>query len=267
LVLATLGLALLPLSSFAQSTGAQILSVGFFQTQPQTASTPTYGSYLGLQLLDVDADRAKVLKLDEDRGVEVKGVADGGPADIAGIQPGDVLLTYNGENILGARHVVRLLAETPIGRKIKIQFWREGKMHTSIVTTGAFPRPDALGSSSGLNFPDGRFLSSTASVIPRPLLVWRDVLFGMEFEELDPQLSEYFGVSGGVLVRALEKGYPADKAGLRAGDVVVSVSHRTVLTAHDFTSCLRKPGSSAALVIMRNRKKLDLTLSLPGNDQ
>jgi serine protease Do len=260
-----MGLALLPLSCFAQSTSVRVLSVGFFQTQSQAAQTPTYGSYLGLQLLDVDADRAKVLKLDEDRGVEVKGVAEGGPADMAGIQPGDVLLTYNSENILGARHLVRLLAETPIGRKIKIQFWREGKMHSAIVTTGAFPRLEAPASSS--NFSDGRFFSPTTTVIPRPLLVWRDVLVGMEFEELDPQLSEYFGVAGGVLVRALEKGYPAEKAGLKAGDVVVSVSHRTVLTAHDFSSCLRKPGTSAALVVMRNHKKLDLTLSLPGTDQ
>ena len=60
------------------------------------------GVYLGVQLADITADRAKTLKLDEERGVEVVKVEPASPAESAGIKAGDVLLSYNSENILGA---------------------------------------------------------------------------------------------------------------------------------------------------------------------
>jgi serine protease Do len=85
------------------------------------------GTYLGVQLADIDADRAKALHLDEERGVEIEKVEPGSPAESAGLRAGDVLLTYNGENILGARQLGRLVSETPKGRKVRIQFWREGR--------------------------------------------------------------------------------------------------------------------------------------------
>ena len=90
------------------------------------------GSHLGVHLRDIDADRAKVINLGESRGVEVVGVEDGSPAEQAGIKTGDVLLAYNGENILGAQQLGRLVSETPRGRKIKIEYWREGKVSTSL---------------------------------------------------------------------------------------------------------------------------------------
>ena len=62
-----------------------------------------------MSLAEIDADRAKTLKLDEPRGVEVARVEEGSPAEKAGIKPGDVLLSYNGENILGAQQLGRLV--------------------------------------------------------------------------------------------------------------------------------------------------------------
>jgi serine protease Do len=67
------------------------------------------GVYLGVQLADIDADRAKALHFDEERGVEIEKVEPGSPADSAGLRAGDVLLTYNGDNFLGARQVGRLV--------------------------------------------------------------------------------------------------------------------------------------------------------------
>lgn len=63
------------------------------------------GSYLGVHLVDVDMDRAKVLKLADVRGVEVVAVQDESPAEEAGLKAGDVLLSYNGENIISAQQL------------------------------------------------------------------------------------------------------------------------------------------------------------------
>ena len=84
------------------------------QVRPAVYSTAANGDvgYLGIALGDIDADRAGVLKLGDERGVEVVQVEDGSPADNYGIRSGDVLLTYNGETILSVQQLGRLVRET-----------------------------------------------------------------------------------------------------------------------------------------------------------
>lgn len=266
LVRVMLGLAFLPAAGLAQWGVPGFCPAGRWQVQQQ--ETRPAGSYLGIKLSDIDADRARILKLGESRGVEVKSVEEGSPADTAGIQPEDVLLSYNGENIVGAQQLIRLVQETPAGRKIKVQIWRDGKERSAMITTAAPHAMDSAGPILGFAFPDGRIYPvAPATIVPRPILVWRDVVLGMDFEQLDSQLGEYFGVSGGVLIRSLDKGLPAEKCGLKAGDVIVSVRNKPVVTAHDFTSCLRTPGSPATVTLVRNHKKIEVILSFTGSDQ
>lgn len=224
--------------------------------------SPLAGSYIGVKLADVDADRAAILKLGEDRGVEVKSVLAGSPAEGAQLQPGDVLLSYNGENILGAQQLVRLVQETPPGRKVKLQFWRGGKARSTVVTTGSPPQSQDALPLGGFSLPERHFYQGPVNV-PRPVMVWRNLLLGMEFEQVDSQFAEYFGVPGGVLIRAVEKGSPAEKSGLKTGDVIFAVGHKDLVTARDLTSGFREPGSSVPLVLMRNHKKVELLLTLP----
>ncbi len=94
-------------------------------------------SYLGVGVTGIDADRASVLKLGEPRGVEVHNVQPDSPAEQAGIQPGDVLLSYNSEEILSPPQLGRLVSETPPGHKVKIEYWRAGKKKTVVVTLAA----------------------------------------------------------------------------------------------------------------------------------
>jgi serine protease Do len=235
------------------------------QFAPQVRSG---GSYLGVALTDIDADRANALKLGEERGVEVRSVEQGSPADTAGIKPGDVLLSYNGESILGAQQFVRLVQETPQGRKVKIQCWRDGKVIPVMVTTAA-PPDRHFGTASpfgGFSTPDMQYYLSMPDV-PSPLLVWKNSILGIEFERVDSQLAEYFGVKGGVLLRSVDKGSPADKGGLKAGDVIFGVRNRMLLGDRDLTSYLRQPGTSIPVNIMRDHKRLDLTITLSNNQQ
>ena len=90
--------------------------------------------FLGIGLVNVDADRASVLKLGDQGGAEVVAVEEGSPADRYGIQIGDVLLRFNGETVLGVQQLGRLVRETPPGRKVKLEYWRNGDSgHLSLV--------------------------------------------------------------------------------------------------------------------------------------
>jgi serine protease Do len=220
------------------------------------------GSYLGVGFIDVDADRANRLKLGDPRGVEITKVEEGSPAAAAGLKTGDVLLSYNGENILGAQQLVRMVQETPQGRKVRIQYWREGKTQSTVVTLGEVPRtmelPDVVTNSG---FPVVR--TFTIPDIPATLLVWKSSMLGIEAEPVDSQLAQYFGVKQGVLVRSVRKGSVAEKSGLKAGDVLTAIGGQSVASPHDITSFLRMHDSSkpVPVALMRDHKELTLNIA------
>jgi serine protease Do len=238
---------------------AQSLAQGgwpFEKSEPAVAR-----SHLGVGLKTIDADRANVLKLGTARGVEILSIVEGGSADRAGLKPGDVLLTYNGEEILSSPQIGRLVSETPPGRRVKIEYWRDGKTRSATVlmlseaTPSDISQSPPLGVAVPLGVPD----------FPRMLMLWDNVGLGIECEPIDGQIAEYFGVRNGILIRHVEKGYPAEKAGLRAGDVILSVDTRTVAAPRDLISYLRTqrpPGRTLSIQFVRDHKQSTVSLSL-----
>ena len=223
--------------------------------------------YLGVKLADIDAGRAHALKLDEERGVEVVKVVPGSPAESAGLRAGDVLLSYNGENILGARQLGRLVSETPEGRKVRIQFWRDGKTQTTTATIAQAAVRRMAPQDFEFQMPE---IDVQTLAIPDPLMVWKNMGLGIEAEPVDGQLAQYFGVKSGVLVRAVEKGSAADKAGLRAGDVLTAVSQKPVSNPHELISTLRiqrRTGKSMSLSVMREHKQITVNIAPEAQNQ
>ena len=247
---------------FGMSLGAPFAQARSANASPFIANA----GYLGAGLSDIDADRASVLKLPEDRGVEVMLVEQAGPADKAGIETGDVLLTYNGEKILGVKQLGRLVRETPPGRKVAVEYWRNGKKGSLSLVIGSlnddnsgippeFARMQGTGAFNRLGFD-----------IPNPVLLWRSSLLGVECEAVDSQLAEYFGVQRGVLVRFVLADSPAQKAGFKAGDVLTAVDGHPVATPRDVTASLRVDRHGTATIpveITRNRKHLTLHVTPP----
>jgi serine protease Do len=264
LLIAVAAGSLAPRYLLAQSPDDPRAAINGFEAQLRPS-----GSYLGVRLVDIDADRAKALKLPDERGVEVVSVEDGSPAQSAGIREHDVIYSYNGENVLGGQQFVRLVQETPQGRKIKLQFWRDGKSQTTVVTTAAakpwFAVPPSL---VGLTLPNMN--TFRVQDIPSPMLVWKNSLLGIECEPVDSQLARYFGVKRGVLVRSVDRGSAADKAGLRAGDVLIAMGDRSLESPHDMTSFMRmehEPGRPISVSLVRDRKPLTVTVSTPESPQ
>ena len=197
------------------------------------------GSYLGIGVAEVDADRAKALNLKEVRGVEVKSVDESSPAAKAGLKEGDVVLEYNGQRIEGTEQFVRLVRETPVDRQVRLSVWRNGALES--VTAGIGRRSaehfafhnDDDGDAVAVEIPAMPPMPAMPSVPPVPEIAslpdWphgtsgHSGMLGIETESLNSQLAEFFGVKGGVLIRSVTKNSAAEKAGMRAGDVIVKV--------------------------------------------
>ena len=95
------------------------------------------GTYLGVNLAEIDANRAKELKLKEDYGVEITRVEENSPAEKAGVKAGDVVLEYNGQRVEGMEQFGRMVRETPPGREVKLTISRNGATQTLVAVLGS----------------------------------------------------------------------------------------------------------------------------------
>ncbi len=94
------------------------------------------GSYLGIGVQEITAERTRQLKLSEPHGVEVTHVSEDSPAAKAGLKTGDVVLEFNGQRVEGVEQFVRLVRETPPGRSVKLLVDRDGGTQTVTATVG-----------------------------------------------------------------------------------------------------------------------------------
>ena len=241
--------------------------LGISQTAPSVAPvvvSPVSGSFLGVAIQEIDSNRARELKLSEEAGVEVTRIAPDSPAEKAGIKTGDVVTQYNGQRVEGMDQFSRMVRETPAGREVKIGIIRNGA--PQIITAKIVARPALSGqlipapvqNPFELRFPD----------MPQSRMTWRSTILGIEAEALDGQLAEFFGVKEGVLVRVVNKGSAADKAGIKAGDVIVRVDDAKVATPADISAHLRGlRGRSVSVVVVRDRKEINVMLSAAGRPE
>jgi hypothetical protein len=226
------------------------------------------GAYLGIDISDVSSDRLAVLKLKDERGVEVTMVDQDAPAGKADLREHDVILTMNGANIESAAQLRRMIRETPPGRTVTFGVSRNGQPVTIKVQLADRHKTVAWGPKSKdfkFEMPDMPNMSDF-DIPVSVVVVHSGMRSGLMIENITPQLGDFFGVKGGkgVLVRSVERGSRADKSGFRAGDVIVRVNDQTVHDTSDFGHALRSSGKGTVTVgIIREKKEQNLTLSLP----
>jgi len=226
-------------------------------------------SYLGVDISDITTERLSALKLKEEKGVEVTMVDQDAPAGKAGIKEHDVILTMNGTSIESGAQLRRMIHEMPPGRVVSFGLSRDGApltvkvqladKHSEFAMHGPHPG-DIHVKIPDIHIPD----------IEMPNFEWvvttRSERSGLMVENITPQLGEFFGVKNGngVLVRSVEKGSTAEKAGLRAGDVIVKVNDQAVHDTSDFTHAVRsRNGGSVSIGVMREKKEQNINLTLP----
>jgi serine protease Do len=239
-------------------------------------------SYLGVDTRDITPDRLAALKLKEEQGVEVTMVDQDAPAGKAGLKEHDVILTVNGAAVESVEQLRRVIRETPPGRVVTLGLSRDGQAMTLKVQLAERKNSYAYGYSYGPKGKDFHFeMPAIPPMPPMPdmgdidipvsiVVVHSSARSGLMVENLTPQLGDFFGTKNGqgVLVRSVEKGSRADKAGFRAGDVVVKINGEAIHDSSDFSHALRsRKDNTANIGVIRDKKELNITITLPERKQ
>src|SRR5450432_1640100 len=229
------------------------------------------GSYMGIGVVDITSERAKALNLKEERGVEVTSIIEDGPSAKAGIKESDVVLEYNGQAVQGTEQFQRLVRETPPGRQVKVLVWRNGGTQTLTALVGerkgtVIATDDGSWNVSMPPMPPMPSMPNISIDLPRFHMAFQNPMLGIDGESLESeeQLAEFFGVKEGVLVKAVRRNSAADKAGIKAGDVIVKVDDSKVNSSSEITRTLRGLRSKKTFTVMvvRNRKEMPLTVTI-----
>jgi serine protease Do len=232
-------------------------------------------SWLGVETHEVTADNAKELKLPAERGVVVAGVTKDSPAAKAGLKEKDVITEVNGQRVEGSAQFRRIIHEIPAGRTVQLTVWRDGRSQTLSTTLGkaeerhgtwmgATPGSFAFRMPEVMEMPDmpsidlGGEMSMLSGGRPR---------LGIDAEDIGGQLGSFFGAPDGegILVRSVNSGSAAEKAGLKAGDVITSFNGERVRSLGDLRQKLaaQNDAKAAKVGVLRNKSEVTLTVELP----
>jgi|GEM_PF-2367457 S1-C subfamily serine protease len=198
--------------------------------------------YLGVEPALVDERTAEKNKIPPWRGALVRTVIEGGPADKAGIKPGDVIIKYGDVEVLNPDHLRRLVRMTLPGDEIPLVVVRDGDKMEIRVKVGEVPPPK----------PSERPREPGPFIAPPPPPMLGLVVRDAEIEG-----------RGAYVVRVIP-GSPADKAGIKAGDVIVEVDGKDVKNASALQEMARslKPGQKAVLTILRGKERLRVPIEI-----
>lgn len=239
---------------------------------------PFESSYLGVQTEDISRENLSKYGLSAVRGVGVDKVVKDSPAAKGGLQKGDVILKFEGEEVASVRKLSRLIAETAPEHTTNLIVLRDGGEREISVTLGKKEMPQLAGGFGLGNLQDfsGALPNLSRTIQPFPLppvgddsnvLIYRNGAnrqIGIGVMPLTKQLGDYFGAAEGrgLLVNEVRENSPAAKAGLKAGDVIVEVEGKEVKGTTDLVRAVNeKKEGNVSLTFLRakNRQTVSVT--------
>jgi serine protease Do len=253
--------------------GGTALPVCLAQTQvfPDVLRLNPGGAYLGIQMGDVNADNMSKYKLNGERGVIVRSVDKGSPAETANIKPDDVILEYGGNQVWSTMQFSRLVQETPPGRKVDVVVSRDGKRMNLTAQIGNLDRraDNAIAVPPLQMFgPGGRHFEFRLPDIPNGSIVIpndRKPRLGVTLQPLTDQLGQFFGSPDkkGALVSSVVAGSASDGK-LKPGDVIIKADDRNIDDPDDLVRFVaEKAEGDITMKVIRDKKEITVTVSLP----
>jgi serine protease Do len=231
---------------FSQSGGS--VGIGFAISsnlaKRVTAQLEEFGTtrrgWLGVFIQEVTPDIADSLGIDDANGALVSSVNDGSPAEVAGVEPGDVIVSFDGKKIEKMRDLPRIVAETDIGAKVAVELFREGKAMTVTVELGELEKAELVASGNNAK--------------PAEKMSFGSLGFSVEnlTAELAGELELDTELSGVVVVEVID-GSPAAEKGLVPGDIIRRFGQRRVDDAAAFSDAVAKAkdgGRSGILILV-----------------
>ncbi len=205
---------------------------------------------IGVLIQEVTKELAESFGLPKPSGALVASVQKGGPAEKAGVEPRDVILKFDGKTVTSSGDLPRIVGATKPGAKVQMQVWRNGATKDITITVDELPadeKPGARGGKRG-KAPD------TSNRI------------GLSLSELTAEQKKQLEVDNGLLVEDMAPGIAA-RAGVRPGDVILSINNQDVKTVDDFNQLLNKvpKGRNIALLIRRGDTTTFITMKVNGD--
>jgi serine protease Do len=203
----------------------------------------TRRGWLGVRIQQVTDEIAESLNIKPPRGALVAGVDDKGPAKPAGIEPGDVIVKFDGKEIKEMRDLPRAVADTPVGKQTPVIVIRKGKEETKTVTLGRLEDGEKLAAVDTKNDPPGE-----KPVVKKAL--------GIELANMSDDLRKRYKIKDtvkGVVITGVDASSPAADKRLSPGDVIVEIAQESVASADDFQAKidkLKKDGRKSALLLV-----------------
>ena len=253
------------------------------------------GVHIGVTVDDLNEEELKAAA-GAPSGVSIERIEPDSPAAKAGLRERDIVVEIDGERVRSVRQFSRLIQETPVGRSVRLSIVRDGQRQTVVITPEAralrfAPFDDQVARDFGRSLRDieprlreleprlREFEPWLKELEPRlrefrfdgpfdfnfemPRLMSPRGRLGVQLNELTPQLAEYFGVKdGGVLVASVTQDSPAEKAGLKAGDVITSIDGDRVRRTADLFDELTDKEGEVTVGILRDKKESTVKATL-----
>ncbi len=233
-------------------------------------------SWLGVESQEITSEKAKELKLPAERGVLLERIVPDSPAAKAGLKDNDVITEINGQRVEGAAQFRRMIHEIPAGRSVQFTVWRDGRAQSISATLG---KSEDQGNMWFKTAPRAFSFQlpkiEVPEVPPMPDMDWGGIgvlagghpRLGIDAEDLSGQFGAYFGAPDGegVLVREVNAGSPAEKAGVKSGDVITSLNGERIRSLGDLREKLAAnvDAKTVKLGVLRNKSEVSITVELP----
>jgi serine protease Do len=199
--------------------------------------------WLGVRIQEVTDELAETMGLDKGRGALIAGMNDGGPAQKAGLQNGDVVLTFDGKPVKDQRALPRMVAEAPIGKTVSVEVLRKGQHRTLPVTVQRLVEDEKVASADAK--------AGAGKAPPKPPVVTN---LGMSLAPITAESRRRFRLDdkvSGVLVTDVDADSPAGQKNIRTGDVITEVAQQKVTSPEDVSAKIdaeRKAGHKVMLL-------------------
>lgn len=232
-------------------------------------------SWLGVESQEVTSGKAKELKLPAERGVLLGRIVPDSPAAKAGLKDNDVITEINGQRVEGEAQFRRMIHEIPAGRSAQFTVWRDGKAQSINVTLGkSEERGNMWFKTAPRAFSFQLPKVEIPELAPMPGMDWNGGVLagahprlGIDAEDLSGQFGTYFGApeGEGVLVREVNSGSPAEKAGVKSGDVITTLNGERIRSLGDLREKLaaKREDKTVKLGVLRNKSEMTITVELP----
>ncbi|MEM7300191.1 MAG: DegQ family serine endoprotease [Pseudomonadota bacterium] len=222
-------------SDLAQNVIAQLREFG-----------ETKRGWLGVRIQQVTDEIADSLGMDQPKGALVAGITRGGPAEKSNIITGDVILKFDGRDIKEMRDLPRIVADSPVGKAVKVLVLRKGKEQTIDVVLGRLEEGEKLAAGE-----------TTGKPAEDPKKAY--AVFGMTLDSLTDEFRKQFEISEdvkGVVVAEVDPNSSAAEKGVRKGDVIVEIGQEAVSSTDDVKKRieeLKKSGRKNALLLLASK--------------